>query len=284
MNQQNYTDVWNNILGKYDINSFVYDFGDNLRKYHINKLLFEALKGKVNQNLIIMDFGAGNWLYLDEIYSAIKRRRCKGNIELHGFEFSLKAINWGIEKYQNNKPINLNLKKQNGDILDKITSIPNSHADIIITLETLEHIADDVFMIQEYFRILNNEGYLVISVPNKNFLFPSKDWFTYLSSKDNLKKKDIAVGHYRRYSVQSISELLEEMGFNIEKVVCYGFITNDYYDTLFSKLLKKDTKLKRVIFKIFLWFTKVEDVFFNFFECRRSAGIFLICSKTRTKA
>ena len=91
MGKNDYVKIWNKVLSKYEISSFVYDIGDNLRKIHVYNLLNKVLKNfeKGHESLIISDFGAGNWLYLDKIYQSINKNSIEKKICLYGFDFSL---------------------------------------------------------------------------------------------------------------------------------------------------------------------------------------------------
>ena len=124
-------------------------------------------------------------------------------------------------------------KKNHNSYLD-ITSIPlrnyrrfkNSHPicgdliylpyrdnifDFVSALDVLEHIADDEKAMNEIRRIMKKDAISVISVPHR------KAYFT---------KQDIIIGHYRRYDIPELIDLLHKSG--IKKIIeifgVYGLI------------------------------------------------------------
>jgi hypothetical protein len=67
----------------------------------------------------------------------------------------------------------------------------------------LEHIEDPVPMLQEFCRVLNNEGLLLITVPAHQCLF---------------SKYDSSIGHFKRYSVSELRSSLKAAGFELMSV------------------------------------------------------------------
>jgi SAM-dependent methyltransferase len=80
--------------------------------------------------------------------------------------------------------------------------------DHVLALEVLEHIADDVGALKEWRTWLKPAGRLILSVP----AHPAR-WNT----------GDVWAGHYRRYSRTALVAALENAGFRIAQVECYGF-------------------------------------------------------------
>jgi SAM-dependent methyltransferase len=83
--------------------------------------------------------------------------------------------------------------------------------DFVTALDVLEHIADDERAIKEIERIMKKDAVSVISVPHR------KAYFT---------KQDILIGHYRRYNIPELINLLRKSG--IKKIIeifgVYGLI------------------------------------------------------------
>ena len=69
--------------------------------------------------------------------------------------------------------------------------------DFVSALDVLEHLADDRKAVKEIRRIMKKGAISVISVPH------GKAYFT---------KQDIIIGHYRRYDIQDLIDLLNESG------------------------------------------------------------------------
>ena len=57
--------------------------------------------------------------------------------------------------------------------------------------------------IKEFYRVLKNNGILILTVPAINFLFG---------------KHDKALHHFRRYSKRELENKIKEIGFKIEKI------------------------------------------------------------------
>jgi SAM-dependent methyltransferase len=81
--------------------------------------------------------------------------------------------------------------------------------DLVICSEVIEHIADD----QSFLRIINSNlkanGILYLSTPTSN---------NFLYKLGFYQKFDREVGHLRRYTIQSLTELLTDSGFKIIKL------------------------------------------------------------------
>lgn len=80
--------------------------------------------------------------------------------------------------------------------------------DLITAIDVIEHIKDDMAAIKKINNLLNDNGILVLSLPNM-----MRYW-----SKD-----DERGGHYRRYSKKEIIKKLQTSGFSIVKIRSYGF-------------------------------------------------------------
>lgn len=85
-----------------------------------------------------------------------------------------------------------------GDIVE----VPDESADYVYTLNVLEHIEDDMAAIGELFRVLGPGGRLLVYVPAFQLLYTSMD------------RK---VGHYRRYRLRPLVEMLRRTGFSIRR-------------------------------------------------------------------
>jgi 2-polyprenyl-3-methyl-5-hydroxy-6-metoxy-1,4-benzoquinol methylase len=121
-----------------------------------------------------------------------------------------------------NKMIITEYTSENIHILsDKFKAIPNIHIeqcdlsnfdtsrfanmdiDIIINLDVLEHIEDDLKVLQDFCKVLKPGGKLLIKTPAHPFLYCSID-------KQSL--------HYRRYSKKVLRKQLINAGFEVEKM------------------------------------------------------------------
>ena len=75
--------------------------------------------------------------------------------------------------------------------------------DAIVSFETIEHVPEDVALVKKFRRLLKKGGLLVCSTPNQTVMPFSKERFPY---------------HVRHYTVESISGLLRDAGFTIDRI------------------------------------------------------------------
>jgi SAM-dependent methyltransferase len=75
--------------------------------------------------------------------------------------------------------------------------------DLIVTSNVIEHIEDDAGILRQLYKTLTDNGMISIYVPACPALWTRMD--------DN-------VGHFRRYTMKSLTMLLEDSGFTIENI------------------------------------------------------------------
>jgi SAM-dependent methyltransferase len=78
--------------------------------------------------------------------------------------------------------------------------LPSNSIPSIGVFDVLEHIEETGPMLQEFARVLQKDGLLLISVPAHEFLF---------------SKHDSSIGHFRRYSKSNLRHSLESAGFEL---------------------------------------------------------------------
>lgn len=94
----------------------------------------------------------------------------------------------------------------NGDLTE--LPVRSDSVGLIVAMDILEHIEDDVKGMRELYRVLNNGGVLILTVPAFNFLWGIQD--------------DVA-GHKRRYLKKEILDKLKWEGFDILKSSYFNF-------------------------------------------------------------
>lgn len=107
--------------------------------------------------------------------------------------------------------------------------------DYIFTLNVLEHIEDDVSILQGLFNKLKPNGVLLIYVPAFQIIFSSMDK---------------AVGHYRRYRLEDLCQLVTQSGFKVQEsryVDSLGFVAS----LIFKYLGSSDGKLNKRVVSIY---------------------------------
>ena len=117
------------------------------------------------------------------------------------------------------------LKKYSGKKFKILKKISNKKYDLIVLADVLEHIKKDKKKIEELSKKLKKNGKILITVPAFKILFT---------------KKDIILGHYRRYSISEIKKIFKE--FKIIKINYFNFFLffPISVSLIIYKLLKSD--------------------------------------------
>ena len=67
--------------------------------------------------------------------------------------------------------------------------------------DVIEHIENDLSFLQSIKGLMEKEGYLYVTVPSYTFLW---------------SEEDVSAGHFRRYTLENISDVLKSTGFQVE--------------------------------------------------------------------
>jgi SAM-dependent methyltransferase len=135
----------------------------------------------------VVDIGCGAGFFLNMLE--------KRSEDVFGIE-----PNGGMRKLASD--INPHLKIIAGSA-EEITQLITKPAQTVTMLDVLEHIEDDVLQLARVRSVLVDEGTFILVVPAYSFLYG---------------KRDVAMGHYRRYNKASLRTMLEEQGFIIESM------------------------------------------------------------------
>lgn len=79
--------------------------------------------------------------------------------------------------------------------------------DLITLFDVLEHIENDEFALRKISKLLNPNGYLILTVPAFSFLWG---------------KLDKSAGHYRRYTKNTLYPLLDRSGFLVKRMTYFN--------------------------------------------------------------
>ncbi len=79
--------------------------------------------------------------------------------------------------------------------------LPNRSIDMLAACEILEHLEDDAAAFAEIARVLSDDGWFFFSVPLQPALWT---------------KHDTLAGHYRRYELSALADVLTTHGFRVE--------------------------------------------------------------------
>lgn len=123
-------------------------------KEHLDRYNF-ALKFLTGRETVI-DAACGSG-YGSEILSF-------GAKKVIGLEINDYAI-----KYAKERHFKKNVEFYKADLNQKI-DLPDNYSDVIISFETLEHVANQENMFREFKRLLKPGGFLIISTPDKNLI------------------------------------------------------------------------------------------------------------------
>ena len=154
--------------------------------------LYEKIISKFNRKSNYLLIGVGTGYFLKKL-------------ELLGFKG--KAIDISSEAIKIAR-LNINSNRtdiQFGDIL-KYKS--NRKFDLIFSFEVLEHIKDDQLAINNVYKLLNNNGTFVFSVP---------------AHMSKWGEMDTMGGHFRRYERHELIQKLKVAGFKIKMIWTFGF-------------------------------------------------------------
>lgn len=110
-------------------------------------------------------------------------------------------------------------------INSSLTELPfkDKKFNIVCAFDVIEHIEDDRKAIREIYRVLDNDGYIYLTVPAFDILWSEHDEINH---------------HYRRYKLKQLVDLLESNNFKVQ------------YKTYFNFYLFIPILLLRILFKI----------------------------------
>ena len=169
---------------------------------------------KTDKGIKILDIGCSTGVLIEGLYKLT-------SAEIFGIDVSDNAINACHKRGL------INTRVMNGEKLD----FENSTFDIVIASDCLEHIKDDQKALKEWYRVLKNQGKLIIIVPAFMALW---------SEQDNLSN------HFRRYHRNELRLMLKKTGFKINRL---SFWNNILFIPIFTiriifGLIKTETKME----------------------------------------
>ena len=195
-------------------------------------IIQKFLQKHVTKKITILDYGAGSGVN-------IKMLSKFGDVDI--FEPHKETAEYLIKKFKGKKY----------KVLKKKT---NKKYDLIVLADVLEHIKNDKKKIKQLSMNLKKNGKILITVPAYKALFT---------------KKDIIVGHYRRYKINEIKDIFRD--FEIKKLSYFNFflflpISISYLiykilETDFTESAQKKPNyfLNSILFSIFNFESKIID-------------------------
>lgn len=158
-------------------------------RFLINRVddwIFDEIAPFVGQRILEVGCGLGN------LFPRLLDREL-----VYGIDPSEESIAQLNEAFSGSSPV----QAQVYDICDpSVLSLHSMDFDTIISLNVLEHIADDMMAMAHMRRLLARKGYGIIVVPAHAGLYGTMDK---------------SIGHYRRYDKEQMREKLSQVGFEV---------------------------------------------------------------------
>jgi methionine biosynthesis protein MetW len=180
----------------------------------------------------ILDIGCGDG-------SLVLEASKISNCEAYGIDIDEKGINKAKKRNINGFVANANLK------------IPfnNETFNVIISNQCIEHLENPDHIFSEIYRLLDNEGYAIISVPNissfhnMGMIILGKQPFSFDLTTVQIGNPIRGVpngGHKQIFTIPALKELAELHGFKVEEVFSTGhYLIPVSISNLFSKIIKR---------------------------------------------
>src|SRR5437773_1927811 len=117
--------------------------------------------------------------------------------------------------------------------------------DSVVCLNVLEHVENDEMGLRNIHSALRPGGRAIILVPHGQEIFGTLD---------------VALGHYRRYSHQELKTKMEQVGFQVERILDFNRISRPAW-YVSGRILKRQTlgRGQMRVFDLFVWLWKRMD-------------------------
>lgn len=99
---------------------------------------------------------------------------------------------------------------------------PDASFDAVVSFDVIEHLSDDRLFLRECYRVLKNEGRLILGTPNRHRI--SFFLLSLLGRRPTFPRdlgKDLVLGdiiHIREYTIEEFTKLLNKSGFKIREI------------------------------------------------------------------
>ena len=166
-----------------------------------NAYLVDLISTPARQDSTIIDFGAGSGT----------------------FATPLRALGYDVRCVETDPVLKAGLEKAGFQVNDDLDRVEDGSVDYLYSLNVLEHIPDDDFLLRLWFKKLKSGGEVLVYVPAFPVLFSSMD---------------TKVGHHRRYTIKDLQRKLEAAGFSIGRsryADCVGFFATLAYKLMGDK-------------------------------------------------
>ncbi len=195
---------------------------------HVERYKFAA-KFVEDKDVLDMACGAGY---------GTKLLKEAGAKSVDGVDISPEIINYARTRYA--------VGGINFFVSDAIKYTSNKKYDVIVSFETIEHIQDYKALLNNFFRLLGEDGLLIISSPNREITSPSLN---------SISDKPYSKFHVREFIVPELIKELNECGFVTEGDCVFGqrqqaHFRNKYLRRLYKIIFNPDIKKSPIVTKI----------------------------------
>ncbi len=110
----------------------------------------------------------------------------------------------------NRKRFNDNIRLQIGDSID----FPDRHFDVVTLFDSIEHMPNPITTLKEVARVVKDDGFVVISTPNIEGLFPRLT-YVILGKTIGVWEHPTPPGHVFQFSLKTLKMVLKKAGLEI---------------------------------------------------------------------
>lgn len=213
---------------------------DDFRNANLRQLVLSSLKSGS-----VLDVGCGTGRMSCEAYFAGHEVVVASDVEKRLLDFAKRNAKETGAKIKTTPLSIMNLNK-----------LGESRFDNVICLDVIEHIKDDVKAVKMLNHVLKKNGRLILVTPAFKYLYG---------------KRDVLMGHFRRYHKNDLSSLLTKNGFRIKEIRYWnllGMLVYYYFEKIKGKRVdesiryKPNNKMQKVTqWLIFKWVQNIENKF-----------------------
>ncbi len=173
--------------------------------FHRRRLVVELAQGAAPVGTRLLDVGCGQGELIGELAHAMPGAR------VDGADVSQQSLD---DTRKRSPAADLFLLDLADPAFEKTNASRLGRYDLVVASEVVEHIPDDARAVKNLRSLLTPGGALVITVPG-----------------GKMSRFDELIGHQRHYDPDRLSELLKSAGFEVERVLGWGFPFHSIYRT-----------------------------------------------------
>jgi SAM-dependent methyltransferase len=172
--------------------------------FHRRRLVVKIAREAAPNARSVLDAGCGPGDLLGELAAAFPGAR------IAGADVSGEALIEARSKLPTAELFTLDLAK---DTREELAA--KGPFDVVVCSEVLEHLADDLSGAEKLSALVAPGGALIATVPG-----------------GKMSRFDVAIGHHRHYRPQDLERLLSRAGFQVDRVLAWGFPFHSLYRTM----------------------------------------------------